>query len=276
MKKLLNLIYTGSSGRTSLYDLFLTDVPNKKPLVVFMHGYMGYKDWGCWNLMGEEFVKQGYSFAKFTITHSGTTVNEPKTFVDLEAFGKGGYLKELHDLQFFLNHLEKEHAFREFILVGHSRGGGTIVLGGNDARVRQIHCLGPICDIASRFPKAEKMKAWKQTKVYFYRNSRANIDLPHYFSQYEDFIQHHEELTIELQAKKLNKPVFVYHGSDDTSVEPCEGRLIAQWTNGQFFLIEDTAHTFDSKEPWAEGYLPKKFKCMLDVLFQNLNSTMEF
>ena len=31
-----------------------------KPLVIFCHGYKGFKDWGAWNLMAEAFRKQIY------------------------------------------------------------------------------------------------------------------------------------------------------------------------------------------------------------------------
>ncbi|MCO5259094.1 MAG: alpha/beta hydrolase [Crocinitomicaceae bacterium] len=270
MIKQTNLIYTGSSERQSLYDLFLPEEDKQQPVLVFMHGYMGYKDWGCWNLMGEEIAKQGYPFAKFTITHSGTTLDQPVVFADLEAFGNGGYLKELRDLQYFLNHLEKEHGFREFILIGHSRGGGDVLLVANDVRVKQVHCLAPICDIASRFPKKERLEQWKEKGVYYHKNGRTNQEMPHFYSQYEDFLTHQEKLSIEKACKQLNKPVFVYHGSDDASVPPHEGQTVAKWTKGQFYLIENTAHTFDSKEPWEENEMPDKFKLVVDLIVKNI------
>ena len=42
--------YVGASEKTSLYDLNIPDNWNRK-LLIFSHGYMGYKDWGAWNLM---------------------------------------------------------------------------------------------------------------------------------------------------------------------------------------------------------------------------------
>lgn len=272
MEKHTNLIYQGSDNRSSLYDLFLVDDSKDQALVVFIHGYTGYKDWGCWNLMGDAIANNGYSFAKFTITHSATTVEHSTEFVDLEAFGNGGYLKELRDLQYFLDHLEKTHGFKKFILVGHSRGGGAVILGGNDERVKQIHCLAPISDIAARFPKGEKMEEWKKTGVYFHKNSRTGTELPHYFCQYEDFLAHQEELTIEIAAKKLQKPVFVYHGSDDTSVEPWEGKLVAEWTNGTYYNIEGTAHTFDTKEPWTENKMPETFAKVVQMIVTTISN----
>lgn len=269
MEKIVNRKYIGAEKRTALYDLFLTDNMYGKPLVVFMHGYVGYKDWGCWNLMGNAIQQAGFSFAKFSLTHSGTTPEHPIKFADLEAFGNGGYLKEVRDLQFFLNHLENEHGFKEFILVGHSRGGGDVLLVGADERVKQVHCLAPICDIASRFPKGDNLDKWKQSGVYFHKNSRTGDNLPHYFIQYEDFLNNTEELNIEKACKNLDKPVFVYHGDEDTSVLSEEGRKVAGWTKGTFYLIPGTAHTFDTKEPWTEKEMPTKFKEVVTLMLDN-------
>ena len=57
MMKLVNRIYTGSNGRQSLIDLELPENFNGN-LVVFVHGFMGFKDWGAWHLVQEFFTKK--------------------------------------------------------------------------------------------------------------------------------------------------------------------------------------------------------------------------
>ena len=47
---LKNQIYTGANGRKSLLDIVVPVNFNGR-LILFIHGYMGYKDWGCWNLV---------------------------------------------------------------------------------------------------------------------------------------------------------------------------------------------------------------------------------
>lgn len=267
-----NQYYTGANNRQGLYDLFLTNSTSKKPLIVFVHGYMGYKDWGAWNLMAEEWLKAGFSSAKLNLTHNGTTIQQPTVFEDLEAFGNGGYWTELQDVFLFLDHLENEYNFNSFILVGHSRGGGNVLLAGKDERVKQIHCLAPICAIATRFPTGKTLEEWKITGVYYRENGRTKQQMPHYYKQYEDFLVHEDELNIEKACKEINKPVFVYHGKNDVSVLPSEGEVIAHWTNGKIYLIEDTAHTFDSVEPWNEDTLPFKMKIIVDKMIKNFKN----
>lgn len=262
----INQTYIGINGREALYDLFLTEHPLEKPLIVFVHGYMGYKDWGVWNLMTTSIQKSGRSIAKLNLTHNGTTIKQPTVFTDLEAFGNGGYWKELQDVKLFLNHLEKEYQFQEFILIGHSRGGGIVLLAGSDERVKQIHCLAPISDIASRFPIGEELEKWKKDGVYYRKNGRTGQEMPHFYTQYKEFIANQNELNIEKTCKSLNKSVFIYHGENDISVLPSEGEKIAEWTRGNFYLIKNTAHTFDAIEPWPEMKIPDKMKEVIEMM----------
>lgn len=267
--KQLNLMYTGSDNRNGLYDLFLSNNPSTTPLIVFVHGYMGYKDWGIWNLMAEAIQTTGFSVAKLNLTHNGTTVDQPTVFADLEAFGSGGYLKELEDIRLFLDHLEQVHQFSEFILIGHSRGGGIVLLAGNDQRVRQVHCLAPVSVIAPRFPQGKELEEWKSSGVYYRKNGRTGQEMPHYYSQYKDFIKHADLLDIEQACKTINKPVFVYHGAEDTSVLPEEGEHVAEWSEGVLYRIENTGHTFGASEPWDEPEMPEKMKEVVQLMIAN-------
>lgn len=249
MRKYANQQYTGLNNKQGLYDLFLSDNKHKNDLVVFVHGYMGYKDWGAWNLMCEELQRRGFSIAKLNLTSNGTTLENPTEFADLERFGNGGYFQELCDVRLFLDHLQKEYGYSKFRLIGHSRGGGIVLLAGLDPRVVEIHCLAPISSIENRFPVGVELEKWKEEGVYYRKNGRTNQEMPHYYSQYEEFLAHQDELNIELACRQLQKTVFVYHGENDTSVLPSEGKSVAEWTKGSFFLINDTAHTFNAVEP---------------------------
>ena len=40
------------SSREFLTDAIFPNSDKKLPLIIFVHGYKGYKDWGAWELMG--------------------------------------------------------------------------------------------------------------------------------------------------------------------------------------------------------------------------------
>ncbi|NBP30017.1 MAG: alpha/beta hydrolase, partial [Flavobacteriia bacterium] len=62
MQRITNGIYKGTDGRESLYDLFQPE-DWQGDLILFVHGFMGFKDWGAWNLVATYFEQQGFAFA---------------------------------------------------------------------------------------------------------------------------------------------------------------------------------------------------------------------
>lgn len=262
--------YLGSNGRFSLLDL---EIPKsfKGELILFAHGYMGYKDWGAWNLMQRFFTQQGYAFCKFNFSHNGGTPENPIDFSDLEAFTENNYSKEVYDLQQVLNWLEKELSPMPRIhLCGHSRGGGIVLLNAADSRVSSVITLAAISSIEKRFSHPEMLSSWKENGVRFVTNQRTKQAMPHSYSQVLDFEENKEKLSIEKACRKLQKPILVIHGDGDSSVPLEEGREIAAWTNSKLTIIPEADHTFGATQPWHADALPPKLAeaCakMLDFL----------
>ena len=44
------LVESTKQNKPILTDVFYNKNNHKKPVVIFCHGYKGYKDWGAWNL----------------------------------------------------------------------------------------------------------------------------------------------------------------------------------------------------------------------------------
>lgn len=271
-----NKIYTGSSGRKSLFDCEIPKEP--KAVIVFIHGYKGYKDWGCWNLVQDFYVKNGFGFVKFNLTHNGGTVEQPIDFTDLEAFGSNTYSKELFDLEIIiaethrLIHQELEMNLPIYLL-GHSRGGGIAILqSSRDKRIAKIISLAGISDIASRFPVGDELEDWRIDGVRFVENARTKQSMPHYFSLYEDFIANAAVLDIEQAAKSLTIPFLQIHGDMDTSVSISEGIYLAEWTDTQMKIIKGADHTFGSSQPWNQTTLPEDLEKAMNVAIDFFNT----
>ena len=201
--------------------------PQKKaqPLIIFCHGYKGFKDWGAWNLMAKAFGEAGYCFLKFNFSYNGGTLEQPIDFPDLESFGQNNYSKELEDLNdvisWVIGHFAQDPRVdtRSLHLIGHSRGGGIVLLqAARDPRINKVITLAGVSDFKSRFPKGEALKAWKEKGVYYVVNGRTKQEMPHYYQFYEDFIANENRLNIQSATRQLKIPHLIIHGNQDTSV----------------------------------------------------------
>ncbi|HEX9827331.1 MAG TPA: hypothetical protein VGA80_12080 [Flavobacteriaceae bacterium] len=53
MIHLKNTVIGGQHQKPILLDVCYFNNSIPKPIIVFCHGYKGFKDWGAWNLMAE-------------------------------------------------------------------------------------------------------------------------------------------------------------------------------------------------------------------------------
>ncbi len=271
--KITNDIYIGAANRKSLIDLALPN-ENTSKIVLFIHGYKGYKDWGAWNLVEDFFLNNNIGIAKLNLSHNGGSVNNPIDFPDLVAFGKNCYCYELTDIEKAIEWIKGKVSLanKELILIGHSRGGAIALLSGILPEVSRVITWASIADIASRFPEGEELEKWKKNGVRYVKNVRTNQEMPHDFTFYEDFKANEERLTIQRYAQMLNsknKPCLHIHGANDEAVSEDAVHLLASWTGGQKIILDDTGHTFDTKHPWEKQHLPEKMEqvCRLSVEF---------
>ena len=196
---IINAKIPGPNGRPIIYDFFYEINKPKAPIVIFCHGYKGYKDWGAWTLFAKDFATQGIAFLKFNFSYNGGTAENPIDFPDLEAFGENNYTKELQDLECVINWLTTHQSTNSaldtntIILMGHSRGGGiALIKASEDSRIRKVITLAGVSDYKSRFPEKQVLKAWASSGMYYVKNKRTRQQMPHCYQFYEDFIAHED------------------------------------------------------------------------------------
>lgn len=264
--------------RNFLADSFYSDTENKRPLVIFVHGYKGYKDWGAWDLMGEKFAKAGFFFVKFNFSHNGTTVDDPHHFADLESFGNNNYTKELSDLGVVIDHfIQNSHVDSEkIILIGHSRGGGiSIIKTFEDERINGLITLASV-DTLDRFPQGELFEDWKKEGVYYALNGRTQQEMPHYYQFYEDYEKNVHRFDVERAAEMAKAYMLIIHGTHDEAVDVKHAEhLHILNPNSELFLIENGNHTFGAKEPWTDTYLPEDLETVTEKCIAFLNRNMK-
>ncbi|GAB2762059.1 alpha/beta hydrolase family protein [Salinimicrobium soli] len=260
-----NIPLKGKHGRPVITDVFYEEDLKNAPVLVFCHGYKGFKDWGAWNLMAEEFAAQGIVFVKFNFAFNGGTLEQPIDFPDLDAFGENTYTKELDDLEVLFdwicgNDFPSPEAIdlSNITLMGHSRGGGVVVVkAAEDRRVKKLVTLAAVSDFGDRFPQGEELKAWEQKGIAYIENTRTKQQMPHLFDFYEDFKESEERLTISRAAKQLEIPFLIIHGTNDETVEVENAYDLQKWSkNSRLFLLKGSDHVFEASHPWEKEELP--------------------
>lgn len=263
MKIIKNILIDGKHQKPIITDIFYRENQQQKPIVIFCHGYKGFKDWGAWNLVAQEFADNNFFFVKFNFSHNGGTVDNPIDFPDLEAFGNNNYSKELDDLESvidfvlnteqYLNEIDKSNIY----LIGHSRAGGIVTLkSAENSKITKVVSWAGVSNFANRFPKKEALIKWEKEGVFYVINARTKQQMPHYFQYYQDFKQYEKRLTIKTAVEKLSIPFLIIHGLQDESVSVTEAHQLHAWNlQSELCLIENANHTFDIQHPFNKDEL---------------------
>jgi uncharacterized protein len=266
MQKLINTLISGSKEKPILLDCFYKDDGQPKAIVIFVHGFKGFKDWGHFNFMAEQFAQEGIVFIKFNFSHNGTTPEDPLNFSDLEAFGNNNFTIELDDLKNVMDWalsntlIQKEIDRNKLYLLGHSRGGGiTILKAGEDERVKKIATWASVSDLINR-NKLRTIETWKKDGVVYAKNARTRQDMPLYYQFYENQQAHKERLNINHAVKRLHIPFLIVHGTADGAVQFKDAEDLKRSSkHAKLLVIENGDHTFGVKHPFT-GTLPQAAK----------------
>lgn len=259
MRKECNIKISGSKGRPILLDVFWQENRKAKPVVIFAHGFKGFKDWGCWDKIAERFAGEGFVFIKFNFSHNGTTLQQPAEFNDLEAFGNNSFSIELDDLGTVIDwvyandELQCEMDLSRLSLIGHSRGGGICVIkAAEDKRVAKLVTWAGVAalDRILSFDPEE----WKRKGVMYTINGRTGQQMPLYYQLYEDFQRNRERLDVIAACKKITIPSLIIHGACDEAVPLSQAEELHSNINGsKLCIIPNGTHTFGMKHPCEDS-----------------------
>ena len=273
MKIIKNIIVDGKHQKPIITDVFFEENNQPKPVVIFCHGYKGFKDWGAWNLMAESFAKAGVFFIKFNFSHNGGTPNQPIDFPDLEAFGNNNYTKELDDLEAIIHWVSSNSDYQNEIdlenisLIGHSRAGGIVTIKSEENdQIKKAISLAGVCDFGKRTATSGDLEQWKKDGVKYVVNVRTKQQMPHFYQFYEDFKQNENRLTIQRAVTNLAIPYLIIHGDNDTSVFIEEAKKLHSWNSkSQLEIIKNANHVFNVSHPWENEDLSEEMQNVTQI-----------
>jgi len=274
-----NILIKGLHTKPIVTDLFYKKNGKAKPLVIFCHGYKGFKDWGAWNLVSNQFAESNFFFVKFNFSHNGGTADNPIDFPDLIAFGNNNYTKELDDLQSVIDWVLTEKSIEEELdktklyLIGHSRAGGIVTIKASENnQVSKVISWAGVSDFSNRFPKEEALKKWKNEGVFYVINGRTKQQMPHYYQYYENFKANEKRLNIKTAVIKLSIPHLIIHGTEDEAVSVQEANQLHLWNpNSKVIIVEKANHTFGIVHPYNEIRLSEEMQLVVNETIRFLS-----
>lgn len=227
-------------------------------VVVFVHGYKGFKDWGTHHLVANFFASKGIYFLKFNFSHSGVKPDDLTDIKNLELFSKNTPSKELYDLDKVISFTKKKFPHLKIILIGHSRGGALSILqASKDNRVEKLITWAAIGDFRDLWKREDEVE-WRKNGVNYTLNGRTKEQMPLDISLLDDVLIHEKKFNLQDAAKRILKPWLIVQGTADPAVKTKVAQEYHQDQpqTSELLLIENGDHVFGASHPYHKENLP--------------------
>lgn len=219
-----------------------------RALVIVVHGFKGFKDWGFFPWTAQRLMQHRLAICRFNMSRSGIG-DDPETFSRLDLFEHDTYSTQLRDLATVVRHAQREFPSLPTFLLGHSRGGGIVLLGAQDVpKLRGVIAWAPISRV-DRWDTATQ-REWRRRGVLEVENARTKQVMRMSPVILDDYDAHASRLDILAATSRLRVPLLVLHGGRDESVNVAEGRLIAsRAAESSLVILHRASHTFNAIHP---------------------------
>ncbi len=258
------------------YDLYFPSVSVQEtfPILLFLHGLKGFKEWGPFPDACEDLSRAGFAVLAFNASHSG--VSESSDEIDREDLFRAMTIsQDISDVGCVIKALkEGEISTSRVILdaekigiIGHSRGGHhAIVASAEFPEIQALVSWAAVADFAELW--TDEMKAtWEKGQDVFIENARTGKKLSISPVGYQELMEKSKRLTALNRVKELHIPSLFITGKQDESVPISHTeRLFRACPSDQkeLRLIPDTGHTFGASHPFTESDYPPPFSELVE------------
>jgi pimeloyl-ACP methyl ester carboxylesterase len=229
------------------------------PVVVCVHGFKGFKDWGFWPETSTRLSKAGYGVVRFNFAHSGIGPDF-RTFSEPELFETGTYTREVEDLREVLSRLAARRLpgaesmdLSRVGLLAHSRGAvsALAVAASGEFPVRSAALWNPVSSVS--WWDEEHRERWRRTGFWEVVNTRTGQVFRVKTALLDDAEGNRARLDPVGNARRLRVPLLSVVATADESVAPASGRRLSSAAGplGSLHEISGSGHTFGAAHPFT-------------------------
>lgn len=251
------------------YDLYYSEheAVDNLPLIIFLHGFKGFKDWGTFPGVCRHIADVGFAVIAMNFSLNG--VGEDKMeFNRLDLFGRETLSQDLADINSVIKAVKTGKIaadgsrldIEELGILGHSRGGQTAIAAAAEFdEIDAAVAWSAVADYNARWSD-EMIRDWETRGVTEIKNGRTGQMMPIKKVVYDDALENADRVIALNRVKELHKPVLFIHAQDDEAVlyknaeqlyEACPS------SRKDILLIPGTGHTFGGSHPFEENELPE-------------------
>lgn len=275
------------------YDLHLPDSHSDGalPVVLFVHGFKGFKDWGPFPFACKQVAENGFAVVAINLSRNGVK-GHGMEFNELDLFAEQTLSQDLDDVGTVVKAVtDGEIApgsdskmsnisldVDRIGIIGHSRGGHTAIAAA--AEHPKLKCLitwSAVANYNNRWSK-EMIADWKSNGVTEIKNGRTGQIMPVKKIVYEDAQKNASRLMADRRIPGVEAPTLILHGQDDEAVPVDDANRLFEQSGAEYknvIIIPETGHTFDGAHPFDAVEFPPPFKTMLGFTTQWLEHYLQ-
>jgi dienelactone hydrolase len=231
-------------------------------VVVFLHGFKGFKDWGPWPTLMERLADAGFITLAFNFSHNGIG-DDLLNFTEFDRFARNTFTRDIAEVSDILRAISENKLpidpklldSTRIGLVGHSRGAATAILAARHAsNVKAVCALAPVASFERWTPR--QAQVWRDAGYTEITNQRTGQVLRLNSSLLDDYEQNRKRLNILEAAHEIahhQKQLLVIAGAEDLTAPLKESEAIvqaAQAPTTELQIIPHTGHTFGTEHPF--------------------------
>lgn len=229
------------------------------PILLILHGFKGFKDWGFFPYIAEHFTCHDISTITINFSLNGYRPHSDRIEAP-EDFHRNTISREISEALALIEALRAgtlhpslhEYANNPLYILGHSRGGGIALAVTALSSYIEKTVLWNAVATFDRFSSRQKQQ-WAESGAFPVENARTGQALSLGLQYLQDITENELSISpIHMVARLGHRALLIVHAEQDMTVPLREAHKLRDSSSARthFHIIARTGHTFGAVHPF--------------------------